>query len=119
MALTKLEKDSVVAEVVALLSASKLTVVAKYEGTTVKALQGLRRELAGKYNLLLSDIKPIKALAAGEKSARGDVAKMSDMLRITKGVDAIVHLGGYSVNRCAGCLAVGVQRKPAGDFKVF
>jgi uronate dehydrogenase len=57
----------------------------------------LRRELAGKYNLLLSDIKPIKALAAGEKSTRGDVAKMSDMLRITKGVDAIVHLGGFSV----------------------
>ena len=57
----------------------------------------LRRELAGKYNLLLSDIQPIKALAAGEKSARGDVAKMSDMLRITKGVDAIVHLGGFSV----------------------
>ena len=57
----------------------------------------LRRELAGKYNLLLSDIKPIKALAAGEKSARGDLAKMSDMLRITKGVDAIVHLGGFSV----------------------
>ena len=57
----------------------------------------LRRELAGKYKLLLSDIKPIKALAAGEKSVRGDIAKMSDMLRITKGVDAIVHLGGFSV----------------------
>ena len=57
----------------------------------------LRRELAGKYNLLLSDIKPVKALAAGEKSVRGDVAKMADMLRITKGVDAIVHLGGFSV----------------------
>ena len=57
----------------------------------------LRRELAGKYNLLLSDIKPIKALAAGEKSAPGDVAKISDMLRVTKDVDAIVHLGGFSV----------------------
>jgi uronate dehydrogenase len=57
----------------------------------------LRRELAGKYSLLLSDIKPIKGLAAGEKFARGDIAKMSDMLRITKGVDAIVHLGGFSV----------------------
>ena len=57
----------------------------------------LRRELAGKYHFRLSDIKPIKALAAGEKSAPGDIAKMSDMLRITKGVDAIVHLGGFSV----------------------
>jgi uronate dehydrogenase len=57
----------------------------------------LRRELAGKYHLRLSDIKPVKALAAGEKSVPGDIAKMSDMLRITKGVDAIVHLGGFSV----------------------
>src|SRR5579859_6227416 len=57
----------------------------------------LRRELAGKYKLRLSDIKPIKALAPGEEAARGDVAKMADMLRVTKGVDAIVHLGGFSV----------------------
>lgn len=56
----------------------------------------LRRELAGKYNLRLSDIVPIKQLAPGEKSTRGDVAKMADMLRVTKGVDAIVHLGGFS-----------------------
>lgn len=57
----------------------------------------LRRELAGKYKLVLSDIKPVKALAAGEKFARGDIAKLSDMLRVTKGADAIVHLGGFSV----------------------
>lgn len=57
----------------------------------------LRRELAGKYKLRLSDIKPIKALAPGEESASGDVAKMADMLRVTKGVDAILHLGGFSV----------------------
>ncbi|MBI3530186.1 MAG: NAD(P)-dependent oxidoreductase [Betaproteobacteria bacterium] len=57
----------------------------------------LRRELAGKYHLRLSDVRPINALAAGEKSAPGDVAKMSDMLRVTQDVDAIVHLGGFSV----------------------
>ena len=56
----------------------------------------LRRELAGRYNLRLSDIVPVKDLATGEKQARGDVAKMADMLRVTKGVDAIVHLGGFS-----------------------
>jgi len=44
MALTKKEKDAIVAEVSQLLADSKLTVVAKYEGTTVKALQGLRRD---------------------------------------------------------------------------
>lgn len=44
MALTKAQKDDVVAEVGELLSSAKLTVVAKYQGTTVKALQTLRRE---------------------------------------------------------------------------
>lgn len=44
MALTKDKKNEVVAEVAALLSASKMTVVTKYEGTTVKALQALRRK---------------------------------------------------------------------------
>jgi len=44
MALTKNKKNEVVAEVSALLNASKLTVVAKYEGTTVKAMQTLRRQ---------------------------------------------------------------------------
>lgn len=43
MALTKIQKDEVVAEIADLLDSSKLTVVAKYQGTTVKALQGLRR----------------------------------------------------------------------------
>jgi large subunit ribosomal protein L10 len=44
MALTKPKKDEVVSEVAELLSSSKMTVVTKYEGTTVKALQQLRRE---------------------------------------------------------------------------
>ncbi len=44
MALTKLEKQEVVSNVAELLKNSKMTVVAKYEGTTVKALQGLRRD---------------------------------------------------------------------------
>lgn len=44
MALTKQEKSEVIAEVSELLSSSKMTVVAKYQGTTVKALQGLRRQ---------------------------------------------------------------------------
>jgi large subunit ribosomal protein L10 len=47
MALKKSEKDAVVAEVADLLQNSKMTVVAKYQGTTVKALQGLRREARG------------------------------------------------------------------------
>jgi len=44
MALSKDEKQAVVAEVAELLGASKMTVVAKYQGTTVKAMQALRRQ---------------------------------------------------------------------------
>jgi large subunit ribosomal protein L10 len=44
MALTKDEKYEVVAEVSKLLNASKMTVIAKYQGTTVKAMQDLRRQ---------------------------------------------------------------------------
>lgn len=44
MALTKDKKNEVIAEVAELLSSSKMTVVTKYEGTTVKALQALRRQ---------------------------------------------------------------------------
>jgi uronate dehydrogenase len=56
----------------------------------------LRRELAGVYRLRLSDIRPMPALGAGESFEQGDVASMPDMLRVTKGVEAIVHLGGVS-----------------------
>ena len=44
MALSKQQKNDVVSEVSDLFKDSKMTVVAKYQGTTVKALQGLRRE---------------------------------------------------------------------------
>ena len=53
----------------------------------------LARELAGKYKLRLSDKRPLKA----KNFIKADVSKMSDALKITKGVDAVIHLGGYSV----------------------
>jgi uronate dehydrogenase len=56
----------------------------------------LRRELAGKYRLVVSDKRELEK-TKGEKFIRADVSKMADALRITKGVEAIVHLGGYSV----------------------
>jgi len=56
----------------------------------------LRRELAGKYALRLSDKRSLKP-ARDEKFVRADISKMPDALKITKGVDAVVHLGGYSV----------------------
>jgi uronate dehydrogenase len=56
----------------------------------------LRRELAGKYRIRASDLRPLEKVAQ-ESYMRADISKMADALRITKGVDAIVHLGGYSV----------------------
>jgi len=56
----------------------------------------LRRELAGKYRIRASDLRPLKKVAR-EAYMRADISKMADALRITKGVDAVVHLGGYSV----------------------
>ena len=56
----------------------------------------LRPELRGKYRLRLSDITPIRDLGAGETFEAADIARMEDMLRVTKGVDAVVHFGGQS-----------------------
>jgi large subunit ribosomal protein L10 len=44
MALSKDQKNQVVSDVVELLNSSKMTVVAAYQGTTVKAIQQLRRQ---------------------------------------------------------------------------
>jgi len=56
----------------------------------------LRPELAGKYNLRLSDIEPIRDLRPGETFVRADISKLPDMLELTRGVDAVVHFGGQS-----------------------
>ncbi|MFN2646502.1 MAG: NAD-dependent epimerase/dehydratase family protein [Burkholderiales bacterium] len=56
----------------------------------------LSRELADKYRIRLSDRRPLKP-AKGQTFMRADISKIADALRITRGVDALVHLGGYSV----------------------
>jgi uronate dehydrogenase len=56
----------------------------------------LRPELRGKYRLRLSDIVPVRDLQPGETFVRADLAKLADMLRVTKGVDAVLHFGGQS-----------------------
>ena len=57
----------------------------------------LRRELAGKYHIRASDLRDLKHKVKGQIFMRADISKMADALKITKGVDAVVHLGGYSV----------------------
>jgi uronate dehydrogenase len=76
----------------------------------------LRRELAGRYDLRLSDIRPIADLAPGEEFIRGDCASLRDMLRVTQGVDAIVHLGGFSVE---GSWEVILRANIVGAYQVF
>lgn len=44
MALSKDKKSEVVSEITELLNTSRMSVVAKYQGTTVKAIQALRRQ---------------------------------------------------------------------------
>jgi uronate dehydrogenase len=56
----------------------------------------LRTELAGRYKLRLSDIKPVGKLAPGETFVKADVTKFADMKRATRGVDAVLHFGGNS-----------------------
>lgn len=56
----------------------------------------LRPELAGKYRLRLSDIRPIRDLRPGETFMRADISRLPDMLKVTRGVDAVVHFGGQS-----------------------
>jgi uronate dehydrogenase len=76
----------------------------------------LRTELNGKYHLRLSDIQPIKKLAQGESFVAGDIGRISDMLRVTKGVDAIIHLGGFAVE---GPWDVILRANIIGLYNVF
>jgi len=75
----------------------------------------LSRELAGKYQLRLSDKRPMKA-PKGQTFVKADISKKSEASRITKGVDAIVHLGGYSVE---GKWESILQANIIGCYNVF
>jgi uncharacterized protein YbjT (DUF2867 family) len=55
----------------------------------------LRRQLAGKYKLRVSDKQPL-APSEGETFVQADIADMAAALAISKAIDAIVHLGGYA-----------------------
>jgi len=82
MALTKDKKNEVVAEVAALLSGSKMTVVTKYQGTTVKAIQSLRREARANGTVLkvAKNRLVIKALQQNAALKGVDTAALEGML---------------------------------------
>lgn len=82
MALTKEKKQQVVGEVADLLNQSKLTVVAKYEGTGVKALQQLRRDARqnGTTVRVVKNRLVIQALKTTDKLQDVDTAALEGML---------------------------------------
>jgi large subunit ribosomal protein L10 len=82
MALTKQEKNEVVAEVTALLASSKMTIVAQYQGTTVKAIQQLRRDArdSGTKVQVVKNRLVIKALQANDTLKNVDVSALSGQL---------------------------------------
>lgn len=82
MALTKIQKNEVISEVADLLSASKLTVFAKYEGTGVKALQGLRRDAKseGTKVKVYKNRLVIQALKSSDKFKDTDTSEIQGML---------------------------------------
>lgn len=77
MALSKEQKNAVVAELTNLLSGSKMTVVAQYKGMTVKSMQSLRKEAKDSGTAIkvfknrlvkkaISDVEAIKDVDTGE-----------------------------------------------------
>lgn len=82
MALTKQQKSEVIAEVANLLESSKMTVVAQYQGTGVKAMQQLRREAkdAGTQVHVVKNRLVVQALKENDRLKDVDTSDLSGML---------------------------------------
>lgn len=82
MALTKDKKNEVISEVSNLLDTSRLTVVATYDGTPVKAMQQLRRQSrdSGTVVKVIKNRMFIKALQSKDKFKDAETASLTGML---------------------------------------
>ncbi|HUD08168.1 MAG TPA: 50S ribosomal protein L10 [Candidatus Saccharimonadales bacterium] len=82
MALTKAEKNDIVANTAQLLSTSKLTVLAQYPGTKVSDMQSLRHsaEESGTIVKVIKNRLVIKALEQNGTLANIDVSKITGQL---------------------------------------
>lgn len=89
----------------------------------------LRRHLRGRYALVrLSDIAPMEPAAEGEEVIPADLADAEAMMRLLKGIDAVVHLGGHSVEgtweqilraNIVGCINLFEAARKAGTERVL
>lgn len=82
MALTKDKKAQVIAELQTLFADSKMTVVANYQGVTVKSLQRLRREAKanGTVVKVVKNRLVVKAITNSESLKGTDTSALKDML---------------------------------------
>lgn len=82
MALSKQKKNEVVAEIGDLLNSSKLTVVAQYQGTTVKAIQKLRKDAKtnGTKVSVFKNRLVVKALESSENLKGVDMSALKGQL---------------------------------------
>ena len=82
MALTKDKKHQVVDDVADALTSSKMTVVAKYQGTTVKSMQQLRRDAraSGTKLRVVKNRLVIKALQASDSLKGVDTSALKGQL---------------------------------------
>jgi large subunit ribosomal protein L10 len=82
LALTKDKKNEIVKELSDLLTSSKMTVIAKYEGTTVKAMQELRRKAEdnGTTIKVVKNRLVKKALESTDSHKDADTAELTGML---------------------------------------
>lgn len=82
MALTKEKKNEVVQEITDLLDSSKMTVIAAYKGTPVKAMQALRRSGrdSGTTLKVVKNRLVIKAIQSSEAAKDLDTSALTGML---------------------------------------
>lgn len=82
MALTKDKKNEILKELTDLLGTSKMTVVAKYEGTAVKAMQELRKKGEGNGTVIkvVKNRLVKKAFENTDSHKEADTSLMSGML---------------------------------------
>jgi large subunit ribosomal protein L10 len=82
MALTKVQKNEVVSGISELLSNSRMTVVAQYQGTTVKAIQELRRQARenGTAVKVVKNRLVIKAIQENSDLKNADTSALTGML---------------------------------------
>ena len=57
----------------------------------------IRPLLRKTWRVRLSDLRPVAPLAPGETDAPADLADLDALRQAVRGVDGIVHLGGYSL----------------------